>query len=67
MIKLRTPFRSCLERYLLFLSLFLMLLSRYVIPVRHLAYADNKDYAMVCLVDSFEVICFHHDVNFKIV
>jgi len=22
---------------------------------------------MVCLVDSFEVICFHHDVNFKIV
>jgi hypothetical protein len=21
---------------------------------------------MICLVDSFEVICFHHDVNFKI-
>lgn len=21
---------------------------------------------MICLVDSFEIICFHHDVNFKI-
>lgn len=21
---------------------------------------------MVCLVDSYEVICFHHDANFKI-
>jgi hypothetical protein len=28
--------------------------------------ADGQDYAMICLVDSFEVICFHHDVNFKI-
>jgi hypothetical protein len=28
---------------------------------------DVQDYAMICLVDSFEVICFHHDVNFKIV
>jgi hypothetical protein len=67
MIKLRILFRSCPERYLLSLSLFLMLLLRYVIPVRHIAYADKQDYAMVCLVDSFEVICFHHDVNFKIV
>jgi hypothetical protein len=67
MIKLRILFRSCLERYLLSLSLYWMLLLRYVIPVRHTSHADKQDYAMVCLVDSFEVICFHHDVNFKIV
>lgn len=25
-----------------------------------------SDYAMICLLDTFEVICFHHDVNFRI-
>lgn len=25
-----------------------------------------QDYAMICLVDNYEVICFHHDANFKI-
>lgn len=67
MIKQRILFRSCLEKYLLFPSLFLMSLLRYVYSVTQWVYADQQDYAMVCLVDSFEVICFHHDVNFKIV
>jgi hypothetical protein len=26
----------------------------------------EQDYAMICLVDTQEVICFHHDANFKI-
>ncbi len=25
-----------------------------------------SDYAMICLLDSHEVLCFHHDVNFRI-
>ena len=25
-----------------------------------------SDYAMICLLDTFEVVCFHHDVNFRI-
>ncbi|TXT07152.1 hypothetical protein VHUM_03322 [Vanrija humicola] len=25
-----------------------------------------SDYAMLCLLDTFEVLCFHHDTNFKI-
>lgn len=25
-----------------------------------------SDYAMLCLVDTFEVMCFHHDAHFKI-
>ncbi|KAL1405470.1 hypothetical protein Q8F55_009102 [Vanrija albida] len=25
-----------------------------------------SDFAMLCLLDSFEVLCFHHDTNFKI-
>ena len=25
-----------------------------------------QDYAMICLLDSFEVVCFHHDTNFRI-
>lgn len=26
----------------------------------------SQDYAMVCLLDTFEVVCFHHDTSFKI-
>ncbi len=25
-----------------------------------------SDYAMICLLDSAEVLCFHHDAHFKI-
>jgi hypothetical protein len=25
-----------------------------------------SDYAMLCLLDSNEVLCFHHDTHFKI-
>lgn len=25
-----------------------------------------QDYAMICLLDSYEVVCFHHDTNFRI-
>lgn len=25
-----------------------------------------SDYAMICLLDSYEVLCFHHDANFRI-
>ena len=25
-----------------------------------------QDYAMICLLDSYEVLCFHHDANFRI-
>ncbi|ORX33429.1 hypothetical protein BD324DRAFT_606179 [Kockovaella imperatae] len=25
-----------------------------------------SDFAMICLLDSYEVVCFHHDVNFRI-
>lgn len=28
--------------------------------------AEIQEYAMICLLDSFEVLCFHRDAYFKI-
>jgi len=38
------------------------------VSIRNLGVAKLtiQDYAMICLLDSYEVVCFHHDTNFRI-